>query len=62
MLMDKGYYDYDYEKVRKVPKPLTYEETVKSDEEIQEILKRFGWGSPKLPPEELQREVMADNK
>lgn len=60
LLMDKGYYDYDYEAVKAVPKQKTYEETVKSDEEIRDILGRFGWGKQKLSPEELQREVMEE--
>ena len=60
LLMDKGYYDYDYEAVKEIPKQKTYEETVKSDEEIRDILGRFGWGKQKLSPEELQAEVMKE--
>ncbi len=43
----------------------TYEESVRSDEEIRGILSRFGWGMPKekpLSPAELQAEVMAEEK
>lgn len=58
--MDKGYYDYDYEAVKVTPKKKTYDESVKTDEEIQNILKRFGWGKNKVTPEELQREVMEE--
>ena len=61
LLMDKGYYDYDYEAVKVIPKQKTYEETVKSDEEIRDILGRFGWGKQKLSPEELQAEVMKEH-
>lgn len=62
LLMDKGYYDYDYEAVKVAPKQKTYEETVKSDKEIRDILGRFGWGQQKLFPEELQREVMEEER
>lgn len=65
MLMDKGYYDYDYQKMKPVLRRKTYEESVRSDEEIRNILSRFGWGKPKekpLTPAELQAEIMTEEK
>lgn len=44
LLIDKGYYDYDFEKVKKIALVST---TKKSKEEINQILRNFG-----LPVEE----------
>ena len=44
LLIDKGYYDHDYEKVEK---PIIWEQTVKSDEEVADMLATFGMG-PKV--------------
>lgn len=61
MLVDKGYYDYDFERVKAVQQVL-YEETVKSDEETRKLLARFGIGKPKEQSiEELQEYVMSEN-
>jgi len=66
MLIDKGYYDYDYEKPKEKPaRAKSYDESVKSDEEMRDILSRFGWGKPKeqpkpLTPEEMQRIAMQE--
>lgn len=59
MLIDKGYYDYDYEKPKEKPtQPKNYGESVRSDEEMRKILSRFGWGQSKkkqpLTPDEMQ--------
>lgn len=44
LLIDKGYYDYDFEKVQKIALVST---TKKSKEEVNQILRNFG-----LPVEE----------
>ena len=46
ILMDKGYYDYDYEKTEKTV-ITDWESTVKSDEEVQDLLSMFGMGHKK---------------
>ena len=66
MLIDKGYYDYDFKAVEKKPKQLLYEDTVKSEEETRSMLARFGIGTavqqePKdMDMEELQKYAMND--
>jgi hypothetical protein len=67
MLIDKGYYDYDYQEPKKqTAKSKSYDESVRSDEEMQSILSRFGWGKPKasqpLTPEDAQRIAMEEAK
>jgi len=42
MLLDKGYYDYDYEKVEA---EVRWEETVKTEEEVHDMLAMFGMGN-----------------
>lgn len=64
MLMDKGYYDYDYEKPSaRVEAAMT---AAKSDDELEAKLRGMGLNvRPKkkpLTPEELQAEVMAEEK
>ena len=49
-LIDRGYYDYDFEKVKK---PILLEKTVKSDEEVSALMRKFGIGQ-KPSAEELQ--------
>ena len=41
LLLDKGYYDYDFEKVER---PVRWEDTIKSDEEVADMLAIFGMG------------------
>ena len=41
MLIDKGYYDYDY---KFIEKPIIAEETVMSEEKLQKTMSRFGFG------------------
>ena len=62
MLMDKGYYDYDYQEPpeRKQRKLVTVEETRKSGEELKSILGAFGWGKKPLSAGELQELVIKD--
>ena len=63
MLLDKGYYDYDYEKPsERTEAALT---AAKSDAEIAAKLRGMGLSiRPKktLTPEELQAEVMTEDK
>ena len=59
MLVDKGYYDYDFERKKEVARQVLYEETVKSDNETCSLLARFGIGKPKEESlEELQEMAM----
>ena len=44
LLVDKGYFDYDYEKMPEPEIITTWEDTVKTDEEVQDILSIFGVG------------------
>lgn len=69
MLIDKGYYDYDFKAVAPKQKQLLYENTVKSEEETRSMLARFGIGigtaakEPKdMNMEELQEYAMNDIK
>ena len=59
LLLDKGYYDYDFEVVEK-PKVVTdWEKTIKSDEEVQNILNIFGMGKKKeMTLEETQEHIL----
>lgn len=62
--MDKGYYDYDYAEPKAIIKAKTYDESVMSDDELKDVLGRFGWGKPKesksLTAEEMQRIAMEE--
>ena len=61
MLVDKGYYDYDFEHIKVVAKPLLYEDTVKSESDVRNMLARFGIGKPKEETlEELQELAMKE--
>ena len=62
MLVDKGYYDYDFERVKAV-KQILYEDTVKNEEETRNLLARFGIGkkTEEKSIEELQEYVMSEN-
>lgn len=65
MLIDKGYYDYDFKAVAKKQKQLLYEDTVKSEEETRNLLALFGIGTAMKEPkdmtmEELQEYAMND--
>lgn len=68
MLIDKGYYDYDFKAVAPKQKQLLYEDTVKSEEETRSMLARFGIGTaaqkdPKdMDMEELQEYAMNEIK
>lgn len=59
MLVDKGYYDYDFERIKAKVKQVTYEESVKSESEVRSLLARFGIGQPKKESlKELQEMAM----
>jgi hypothetical protein len=44
MLVDKGYYDYDFERKKEKVRQTLYEDTVKSESEVRGLLARFGIG------------------
>lgn len=62
MLIDKGYYDYDFERKKEVAKQMLYEDTVKSESEVRSLLARFGIGQKKSEEslEELQKMAMKE--
>jgi hypothetical protein len=65
MLLDKGYYDYDYEAVKETVRRNETQE--QKDKRTQKMMDRFGFGKVKsikktLTPEELQAEVMREEK
>ena len=63
LLMDKSYYDYDYEKPSQKDEDAL--NAAKSDADITSKLKALGFGTRKKKPltaEEIQKEVMRDNK
>ena len=55
LLLDKGYFDYDFKCVAPVRPEVNWEDTIKSDEEVNDILSAFGLGkkAPKTT-EEIQ--------
>ena len=55
MLVDKGYYDYDFERVKATAKPILVEDTMKSEEETRRLLSRFGFGATKPSEESLEK-------
>jgi hypothetical protein len=63
MLVDKGYYDYDFEKTKAPVSKVTYnwEDTIKSDEEVDGILAMFGMSAKRTKPktdEEIQSYIL----
>lgn len=67
MLIDKGFYDYDYEAVSE--NAVRHEQ---SEERTNNMMKRFGFGKKdehhrkkegqtSMSPEEIQKEVMSDS-
>lgn len=62
MLVDKGYYDYDFERKVKVERILV-ENTMKSEEETRSLLARFGFGIAEPKEESLEElQEMAMNE
>ena len=60
MLIDKGYYDYDFKAVAKKQKQLLYEDTVKSEEETRNLLARFGIGVGQKEPKDMDMEELQE--
>lgn len=61
MLVDKGYYDYDFESIKAKVKQALYEDTVKNESDVRNMLSRFGIGKPKDESlEELQKLAMKE--
>lgn len=65
MLIDKGYYDYDFKAVAKKAKQILFEDTVKDEVQTRNMLARFGIGIAHKEPkdmdmEELQKYAMND--
>ena len=60
MLIDKGYYDYDFKAVAKKQKQLLYEDTVKSEEETRSLLARFGIGTAMKEPKDMDMEELQE--
>lgn len=60
MLVDKGYYDYDFERKKEKVRQALYEDTVKSESEVRGLLARFGIGQKRIEEslEELQEMAM----
>ena len=54
LLLDKGYFDYDYEKVETHQEIVNWEDTVKSDEEVADMLAMFGIGTRMKKPETME--------
>ena len=52
IMVDKGYFDYDYEPTEKPTPRVNWEDTIKSEDEVQGILAAFGLGTKK--PETLE--------
>lgn len=59
MLLDKGYFDYD---AQKVEKPVVWEDTIKSDEEVADMLSMFGIGQKKPQTEEELQNYILNHK
>jgi len=60
MLIDKGYYDYDFKVTEAKPKQLLYEDTVKSEEETRNLLARFGIGTATKEPKDMDMEELQE--
>lgn len=64
MLVDKGYYDYDFEIKKDIVRQALYEETVKDESEVRGLLARFGIGQKRSESEdsleELQKMAMKE--
>ena len=59
LLLDKGYYDYDFEIVDKPTPVVNWEDTIKSEAEVQGILSMFGMGKKKPETtEEIQDYIL----
>ena len=54
ILVDKGYFDYDFERCGILEEGRDWVETVRSDEELDDIMKGFGFGKRTKNPETLE--------
>lgn len=65
MLIDKGFYDYDYKYYEKHEDEVPWEDTVKSDEEVHDMLSQFGFkfGAKRvLTAEDIQNHIRETEK
>ena len=65
LLLDKGYFDYDFEKTQRPEDSATFDNTVKSEEEVKNILSSFGIGTRAKTPntlEEIQNHIIKQIK
>ena len=61
MLIDKGYFDYDFEKVGILDEGRDWVDTIRSEEEIRDIVASFGIGRKAKTPEtdeEIQNHIL----
>ena len=57
LLLDKGYFDYDYEKVSAPAPVVDWESTIRTEEELHEMLAGFGFGVKKKKKPETLEEI-----
>ena len=57
LLLDKGYFDYDYEKVGILEPERDWVETVRSKEEVEDMVASFGIGRKKPKKPETDEEI-----
>ena len=57
LLLDKGYFDYDFEKVGKKAERVDWKDTIRSDEETRKLLAGFGIGVPKPKKPETVEDI-----
>lgn len=60
MLVDKGYYDYDFERKKEKVRQALYEDTVKSESEVRGLLARFGIGAKVADSDEPKEESLEE--
>ena len=60
MLVDKGYYDYDFERKKEKVRQALYEDTVKSESEVRGLLARFGIGAKVADSAERSEESLEE--
>lgn len=58
ILADKGYFDYDFERFGMLEKGQDWSETVRSDDEIEQIMSGFGFG--KRVPKDKKPETVEE--
>lgn len=61
--IDKGYFDYDYEKTERPVSVVNWEETIKSEDEVHDLLSIFGLGGNKDDDDEyLQNYILKEEQ